>query len=207
MSPTVGLISAVSNEEPTDSKTLNIASLAVAHDINLMKRDTSGFNGLTSGGFDSFISAPSVRSQWIAFWILWIIWALLLLMNLTQKELVKRDDRTEIRQSTAERTERTETGTNTFLERLDNGLKRASRIAHDLLLGFLSALVMNTLGRGSGIAVEILSWIYLGLSIVWLGTEMVTENKLVRLSLGSVLLSILLTIIIISYATGWRFVG
>ncbi|CAG8784934.1 19322_t:CDS:2, partial [Cetraspora pellucida] len=38
--------------------------------------------------------------------------------------------------------------------------------------GFLSALVMNTLGRGSGTAVEALSWIYLGLSIVWLGTEL-----------------------------------
>ncbi|CAG8591314.1 19001_t:CDS:2, partial [Gigaspora rosea] len=168
MSPTTGLMSAVDSREPTDSEALNITSLAVAQDI---KEDTSGFNGLSSDNFDSFITETSVRSQWIAFWILWIIWALLLLMNLIQKELVKRDVETEIRRSTAERAERTETG---FLERLGNGPKRASKIAHDLLLGFLSALVINTLGRGSGVAVEVLSWIYLGLSIVWLVTEMIT---------------------------------
>ncbi|CAG8799169.1 20688_t:CDS:2, partial [Racocetra persica] len=199
MSPTVGLMSAVNSRELTDDKKSNITSLAVAQGANLLNRDTGGFTGLPPGGFDSFISSISVRSQWIAFWILWIIWALLLLLNWIHKELVKRD-RIELRSSTDERTEQTETAANTFLERLGNGPKRASRIAHDLLLGFLSALVMNTLGRGSGTAVETLSWIYLGLSIIWLGTELVTENKLVRLSIGSVLLAILLTIFIISYA-------
>ncbi|KAF0521753.1 hypothetical protein F8M41_015708 [Gigaspora margarita] len=121
MSPTAGLMSAVGSRGPTDSEALNITSLAVAQDI---KEDTSGFNGLSSDNLDSFITETSVRLQWIAFWILWIIWALLLLMNLIQKELVKRDDETEIRQSTDERAERTETG---FLERLGNGPKRASR--------------------------------------------------------------------------------
>ncbi|CAG8853009.1 11801_t:CDS:2, partial [Gigaspora margarita] len=138
MSPTAGLMSAVGSRGPTDSEALNITSLAVAQDI---KEDTSGFNGLSSDNLDSFITETSVRSQWIAFWILWIIWALLLYIK-----KLKRDDETEIRQSTDERAERTETG---FLERLGNGPKRASKIAHDLLLGFLSALVMNTLGRGS----------------------------------------------------------
>lgn len=66
---------------------------------------------------------------------------------------------------------------------------------------------MNTLGRGSGIAVAVLSWIYLGLAIILLGIEIVTENKFIRLSIGSILLAILLAIISISYATGWRFAG
>lgn len=71
MSPTVGLMSAVNSKELIDDKKSNIGT-------NLLNRDTGGFTGLPPGGFDLFISSISVRSQWIAFWILWIIWALLL---------------------------------------------------------------------------------------------------------------------------------
>ncbi|CAJ0829442.1 6082_t:CDS:10 [Entrophospora sp. SA101] len=179
----------------------------------LLPRQSQPNDG-TGNSLDSFVSANSVRSTWIAFWVLWIVWALLLLVDW----ITKRPTHTDVHKDTTttadgdtttniNRGDHNRQGRGGFLGRLNKGPRRASRIARDLLLGLLAALVMNTLGRGSGLAVEILAWIFVCFAIIWVGIELIVDNVILRVIFGPVQLAILLTIFILSYALGWRNVG
>jgi hypothetical protein len=72
-------------------------------------------------------------------------------------------------------------------------------------LGLLSALIMNTFARGSPIAVEILTWFYVGIAIVLLLIEILVDSRIVKIFFGIVEFGILLTIISLSYRFGWKF--
>ncbi|CAG8481733.1 11655_t:CDS:2 [Acaulospora morrowiae] len=158
---------------------------------------------LTELGQDTYYR---YRTHWIAFWVLWLIWALLTLWNWFRHELTRSENDDGTRTAAGEissTTERAERNTNNLMSRFDHGSRRAQRISRDLLLGLLSALTVNTLGQGSGTAVEVLAWIYLGLAIIWLSAEMRTSNKIMRSAMGFLLFAILLTIFILAYARGW----
>lgn len=86
-----------------------------------------------------------------------------------------------------------------------NGAKRAARLARDLLLGLLSALVMNTFARGSAISVEIITWFYLGIAIIMLLVEILVDSKIAKIFFGIVEFGLLLTIFSLSYRNGWKF--
>ncbi|CAG8644073.1 7305_t:CDS:2 [Ambispora gerdemannii] len=135
--------------------------------------------------FDTFFSRGAVRASWIAFFIMFILWAFLWIMNMMlEPENPRRSG--------------------TFSDR---SVKRAHKVARDLLLGMLAALVINSFGRGTAIPGLILFWLYLGLAVIWLGSELMGGNKIVRIAMAPLESLILLVIFILSYAVGWRYVS
>ena len=62
---------------------------------------------------------------------------------------------------------------------------------------------MNSLARGSGKAVEILSWIITAIAVVWLLLELFVDNRFVRTAFGLVEFGLLLAIFGLSYSVGW----
>ncbi|KAF9106594.1 hypothetical protein BGX29_008996 [Mortierella sp. GBA35] len=93
-----------------------------------------------------------------------------------------------------------------FQRAVDNGRDRIERtynLVRDLTLMLLVVVTINTFGLGSGIAVLILTWIYLAITLFWAGLVMVIESRIIDVVLGSLQILILLAILIAAYAIGW----
>ncbi|GBC08399.1 hypothetical protein RclHR1_08090003 [Rhizophagus clarus] len=155
-----------------------------------------------SSGIEAFVSKRSVRNTWIAFWILWIIWSLISLLDYATRD--RNHNRGADGVESGDRNNPRNKGFARFGNG-GNGAERAASLARDLLLGLLSALVLNTFARGSGVAVEILTWFYLGIAIIMLLVEIFVDSKIVQVFFGIVEFGLLLTIISLSYRFGWRF--
>ncbi|CAG8578722.1 10955_t:CDS:2 [Paraglomus occultum] len=153
-----------------------------------------------SESFDVFTRSKSVRNTFAAFFCLWVMWALLWLMRLFFSRSAKSGDTTN--HSSADRgTTTTGTG-NTRGHGIGKNIKRAHEYATHLLLGLLSALIVNSLGRGSGVSVEVLSWVYFGLALTWLVLELM-GIRFARMVLGPIEAILLLVIFIIAWSWGW----
>ncbi|CAI2172957.1 14740_t:CDS:2 [Funneliformis geosporum] len=198
---------------PVTSSTQVAVFLVVVKFFNDILPISAQVSNIPGDGIDNSFSTSHVRSAWIALWILWIIWALLTLFKWASKETKTRNAHTADRQDAS--LERGERGSNSkkggITEIMNHGPRRAARISRDLLLGLLSALVINTFGRGpgsgSGRAVEILTWIFFGLAIIWILVEIAMDNKIIRLLFGFVEYGILLVIFILAYTSGWKLFG
>ncbi|CAG8681949.1 1164_t:CDS:2 [Funneliformis caledonium] len=192
------------------TSSIQVASLLVAVKIfNDILPISAQVTNIPGDGIPNFFLTRPIRSAWIGLWVLWILWALLTLLKLVSRETKTRNAHTTERpDASLERDRGANAKKGGFAEIMDNGPRRAARISRDLLLGLLTALVINTLGRGagtgSGRAVEILTWIFVGLAIIWLLVEMAMDNKIIRFIFGFVEYSILLVIFILAYSSGWR---
>ncbi|RIA83615.1 hypothetical protein C1645_716080 [Glomus cerebriforme] len=153
----------------------------------------------SSQGFEAFISRRSVRNTWVAFWILWFIWSLVSFLHYSTRDT----DRNNRGADGGERGDQTKTKKFRF-GRDGNGAKRVANLARDLLLGLLSALVVNSISRGSAVAVEIITWFYLGVAIILLLIEALVDNKIIRLFFGVIEFGLLVAIFGLAYAHGWR---
>jgi hypothetical protein len=68
-------------------------------------------------------------------------------------------------------------------------------------------LVSNTIGHGSQTSAEVLSWIYLGLGVIWILLELfVGSVSAVRLGFGIVEFGIALVILILAFSLGFGWV-
>lgn len=137
----------------------------------------------------------AVRAQFIALWVLWIIWELLL----AARYAIGRLTHAEEEPVTGERAEVRKPPE----RRLSDGIQRAQRLARDLILSFLLVLAVNYFAAGGQDSVNALSWIFLGVSILWLLAELLVNMALVRVAFWVVKFGLLLTILIIAYGAGW----
>ncbi|CAG8568288.1 837_t:CDS:2 [Paraglomus occultum] len=112
----------------------------------------------TTASFDEFIKTVSFRDGWDAFFSLWIVWAITWLLRLYFSHSTKDDKDDNKDGNEASTGKRFHVG---------KRIKRVHKKITQMLLGLLSALTFNSLAHGSGAAVQILSWIYLGLGLSW----------------------------------------
>ncbi|CAG8616860.1 2771_t:CDS:2 [Paraglomus brasilianum] len=150
--------------------------------------------------FDVFTRSRSVRNTFAALFCLWVIWSLLWLLRLCFSRSAKsgETDRESADRGTTDRAGATNSG-GRFQGK---NIKRAHEYATHLLLGLLSALVVNSLGRGSGVSVEVIAWVYFGLALIWLAAELMGV-RIARLILGPIEAILLLVIFIIAWSWGW----
>ncbi|KAF9428255.1 hypothetical protein BGZ94_002963 [Podila epigama] len=94
-----------------------------------------------------------------------------------------------------------------FLGRVGNNMRdrvdRTHDLIRDLTLMLLLVVTLNTFGRGSGIAVLVLSWIYLAVAILWAGVMILVESRILDLMMGALAMIILLAMLIAAYSMGW----
>ncbi|CAB4420855.1 unnamed protein product [Rhizophagus irregularis] len=174
------------------------------NDILPVLAQAGGNAGGNSESLESFISRRAVRNTWIAFWILWIIWSLISLLDYTTRDRNYTRGGDGVESGDRNNNNPRNKGFSRFGNG-GNGAKRAARLARDLLLGLLSALVMNTFARGSAISVEIITWFYLGIAIIMLLVEILVDSKIAKIFFGIVEFGLLLTIFSLSYRYGWKF--
>ncbi|KAF9905431.1 hypothetical protein EC991_001659 [Linnemannia zychae] len=80
---------------------------------------------------------------------------------------------------------------------------RTYKLVRDLTLMLMVVVTLNTLGLGSGVAVLVLTWIFLGITLIWAGLMMLIESRIIDLVLGFLQMLILLGIVIAAFAIGW----
>ncbi|KAI1308447.1 hypothetical protein EDD11_004270 [Mortierella claussenii] len=86
-----------------------------------------------------------------------------------------------------------------FRDRVD----RTHNLVRDLTLMLLLAVTLNTLGRGSGVFVLIVAWIYVAFAYLWAGIIMMVENRILDFILGGLEMLLILAMLIAAYAVGW----
>ncbi|KAF9117410.1 hypothetical protein BGW39_002214 [Mortierella sp. 14UC] len=64
-------------------------------------------------------------------------------------------------------------------------------------------VTLNTFGLGSGIAVLVLAWIFVAITLFWAGLMMLIESRIIDLIMGFIQMVILLAILIAAFAIGW----
>ncbi|KAF8948021.1 hypothetical protein BGZ47_006884 [Haplosporangium gracile] len=89
---------------------------------------------------------------------------------------------------------------NSVRDRVD----RTYKLIRDLTLMLLVVVTLNSFGLGSGVAVLILAWIYVGLALVWAGLIMLIESRVIDLIMGTLEMLLLLGILIAAYVVGWN---
>ena len=135
----------------------------------------------------------AVRSQFIALWVLWVIWELLLAARYTIGKLAPGEEENVEGAEVRKPPER----------RFSDGIQRAQRLARDLILSFLLVLAVNYFAAGGQDSVNALSWIFLGISVLWLITELLVNMAVVRVAFWVLKFGLLLAILIIAYGAGW----
>ncbi|RUP51181.1 hypothetical protein BC936DRAFT_149502 [Jimgerdemannia flammicorona] len=162
--------------------------------------------------FGPFFASTAVRGTWVAFFVFWILWALVqIARNIFAQSVTRQAAGSEMHERTGE-TARTVPrdevpgGTKMFDEySMSCRLDRVQGVLRDLLLSLLAALTINTFGRGGTSSVEVLTWIFLGVAIVWTIFELGFDNRIIRVIFSSILYGINLVIFILAFAAGWRF--
>ncbi|KAI8057662.1 hypothetical protein BDF22DRAFT_661861 [Syncephalis plumigaleata] len=81
---------------------------------------------------------------------------------------------------------------------------RAEKLIRDLILLLLVPLVVNGFGRGSGVGVEILTWIFFALATIFAMVEFIAGNRLFRSGFNFLLIALSLVIFILAFAAGWH---
>ncbi|RUS23349.1 hypothetical protein BC937DRAFT_86983 [Endogone sp. FLAS-F59071] len=175
--------------------------------------------------FTFFFSSTAVRKTWIAFFIFWILWVLIQLARYVFSQGLDSERSTEgqrfepvirpaggpeMREQGADDgrpVPRDDVGgTKMFdLAGMTRRLNRIQDLFRDLLLSLFAALTINSFGRGGMSSVEILTWIFLGVAIIWMLLELAFDNRLIRIVFALVLYVINLVIFILAFAAGWRF--
>ncbi|CAG8620623.1 10253_t:CDS:2, partial [Ambispora leptoticha] len=102
--------------------------------------------------FDTFFSRGSVRATWIAFFIMFLIWAFLWMLSMLSTLIHGSQPSTDGASANAGDTENPTTAERNYKFK-GSSVKRAFDVSRDLLLGLLAALTINSLGRGSSVAV------------------------------------------------------
>ncbi|KAL1921410.1 uncharacterized protein VTP21DRAFT_11126 [Calcarisporiella thermophila] len=147
-----------------------------------------------------YFTAATVRRTWIVFFILWILYGLSAFLRYALGTSAKaKSDEAGTAGATAESTEKGITGVVG-----NDRLHRAHLVLRDLVLTLLSAILINGFGRVTTIAVEALSWCFLGLSLIWAIVELVTESRPARAVLAFLTYGIALALFILAFASGWH---
>jgi len=82
-------------------------------------------------------------------------------------------------------------------------ISRTHGLARDLTMMLLLALTLNSFGRGSGVVVLILSWIYVGTALMWLSCALLFRNGVVDAFFGTIQMLLILVILILAFSLGW----
>lgn len=120
-----------------------------------------------------------VRVTWIAFMTLWVFWGLVW----TVRSFFVGDTTATQPEVAAD----AEASKKKFLPSLNGGSSFARRIERgysqvtESLFCLLCLLALNTFARASTRAVMILSWFFLGFSVVWFLAELIIDNRYLRL--------------------------
>ncbi|KAL0077890.1 hypothetical protein J3Q64DRAFT_1766778 [Phycomyces blakesleeanus] len=162
-------------------------------------------NGLT---VDTFTQQGHVRTAWIAYFTLFVFWGLFYcLRHLSKAERnhgpgpehdIEGRHTTEERHGSSEKVP---------AWKLKNGfhspLKRAHRLAFENMMLLLTVLVLDTFGSGSGRAVMIIAWIYVGFTILISLTELMIDNRYYRFMYSLMFYGLTLAIGGLAFKQGW----
>ncbi|KAI9022815.1 hypothetical protein CLU79DRAFT_750902 [Phycomyces nitens] len=161
-------------------------------------------NGFT---VDSFTQQGAVRTAWIAYFTLFVFWGLLYcirhLATAASNNGPGPEHDIEGRQATEEGHSNEKTRAWKPKEGFHNPLMRAHRVAFENMLLLLTVLVLDTFGSGSGRAVMIISWIYVGFTVLISLTELVVDNRYYRFLYSIMFYGLTLAIGGLAFKQGW----
>ncbi|CAO3564668.1 unnamed protein product [Mortierella alpina] len=89
------------------------------------------------------------------------------------------------------------------MDNIRDRILRTHNLVRDLTLMLLLVVTLNTFGRGSGVVILVLSWIYLAVVFLWAILMLLIESRIIDMILGTFQMLLLLAMLIAAYSVGW----
>lgn len=135
-----------------------------------------------------------VRVTWIAFMTLWVFWGLVWVVR---SYFTGQEGNNFATDAEASQTKFIDAGN--WASRLGN----AHQVVKDVLFSLLCLLSMNTFARASTRAVMILAWFFVAFAVVWFVTELIIDNRYVRVGYTIIFYALGLAIAGLAYKQGF----